>query len=144
MKNKGIAFAFFILGIALFYIGSKSSSIPTNAGVIDTSPHISFYDKMKAFEGYEFFGILINNIIVGILLSILGYFTGGVLTLSILVWNGFLVALVYNLASYQLPLDKILYASKHTPFEVYAFLIFADFGLQGRFFVRRILKYKEP
>lgn len=82
-------------------------------------------------------------LLVGILLSILGYFTGGVLTLSILVWNGFLVALVYNLASYQLPLDKILYASKHTPFEVYAFLIFADFGLQGRFFIRSILKYSE-
>ena len=140
MKNRVVAFIFFMLGIFLFYINKDTSQLP-----MGNNSHfkISFYDKMDAFKNYEFIGIFINNIVVGILLSIVGYFTGGFLTLIILIWNGFLVAIVYNMAIYHLPLNTILYASKHAPIEIYAFLIFSDFGLEGRFFIKKIFKNNE-
>ncbi len=141
MKNKCIAFAFFTFGIILFLISKDTSQIPTSAENFEVQA--SFYDSMEAFKGYEFFGIFLHNIVVGILLSIVGYFTGGFLTSIVLIWNGFLVALVYNMGIYQLPLGTVLYASKHAPVEVYAFLVFSDFGLQGRFFIAKILKHNE-
>ncbi|MBS9768355.1 MAG: stage II sporulation protein M [Flavobacteriaceae bacterium] len=141
MKNKCIAFAFFLLGIVLFIISKDTSQLPITTD--NSEIKISFYESMEAFQGYEFIGIFLHNIVVGILLSIIGYFSGGFLTSIVLIWNGFLVALVYNIGIYQLPLDTILYASKHVPFEVYAFLVFADFGLQGRFFITKILKHNE-
>ncbi len=141
MKNKCIAFAFFVFGIVLFSISKDTLQLPINT--VNTEVKVSFYESMEAFRGYEFIGIFLHNIVVGILLSVVGYFTGGFLTSVVLIWNGFLVALVYNMGIYQLPLDSILYASKHAPIEVYAFLMFADFGLQGRFFITKILKHNE-
>ncbi len=142
MKNKCIAFAFFVLGIVLFFISKDTSQLPINTPNIEAK--ISFFESMEAFKGYEFIGIFLHNIVVGILLSVVGYFTGGFLTSVVLIWNGFLVALVYNMGIiYQLPLDSILYASKHAPVEVYAFLVFADFGLQGRIFITKIFKHNE-
>lgn len=142
MKNKCIAFALFLLGIALFWISRDTTAqLPIN--IADSEAKISFYDSMKTFKDYEFIGIFLHNIVVGILLSIVGYFTGGFLTSIVLIWNGFLVALVYSIGIPQFPLASILYASKHTPIEIYAFLIFADFGLHGRFFIKKIIKKNE-
>ncbi len=140
MKNKFIAFIFFVLGILLFYISKDTSQLPT---FNNNQFKISFYENMEAFKNYEIIGIFINNLIVGVLLSIVGYFTGGFLTLIILIWNGFLVAMVYNMAIYKLPMETILYASKHAPIEIYAFIKFSEFGLEGRFFIKNILKNNE-
>jgi len=140
MKNKIIAFCFFILGILLYFINKDTTQIPT---VNNNQINISFYKNMDNFINYKFIGIFINNMIVGLLLSVFGYLTGGFLTLLILIWNGFLVAMVYNMAIYKLPISAILYASKHAPFEIYAFLIFSEFGLKGRFFIKNILKNNE-
>lgn len=140
MKNRFIAFIFFMFGVFLFYISKDASQLPTGN---NNQFKISFYENMEAFKNYEIIGIFINNLIVGVLLSIVGYFTGGFLTLIILVWNGFLVAIVYNMAINHFPLYTILFASKHVPIELYAFFIFSDFGLNGRFFIKNILKNNE-
>lgn len=139
MKHRFIAFSFFVLGILLFFVSKDPFSLPSE----DTNVQISFYNKMKVFNDFEFIGIFIYNITVGFLLSILGFFTGGLLTALILIWNGFLIAMVYNIAIYKLPIDTILYASKHIPFEIFAFLIFAQFGLKGKSFISNILKKNE-
>jgi len=139
MKDRIVSLVFFSIGIFLFYI-----NIDSQLTTIENSQiKISFYENLEGFRNYEFIGIFINNIIVGFLLSVFGYLTGGFLTLLILIWNGFLVAIVYNMAFYQLPLDTILYASKHVPIEVYAFLIFSEFGLKGRYFFLNIFKNNE-
>lgn len=143
MKNRFIAFIFFVLGILLFFISKDTSLLTSELTSTNKDVSISFFDKMAFFDGYEVFGIFIYNLVVGFLLSFVGYFTGGFLTLMILLWNGFLVAIIYNMAIYKLPIDTILYATKHAPIEIFAFLIFADFGLKGRFFIKNILKNNE-
>lgn len=139
MKYRFIAFAFFVFGILLYFISKDTTHL-----ISDSTPvKISFYSKMAPFKGFEVVGIFIYNLSVGFLLSIIGYFTGGLLTVIILMWNGFLFAMVYNFAVCTLPIDTILYASKHVPFEIFAFLIYAEFGLNGNFFVMQILKKNE-
>ncbi len=137
MKEKIIAFLFFIFGIVLFLF--IRDSYPLNSFDNKSDFKVSFYEKMNFFENFEFFGIFIFNLIVGFLLSFIGYFTGGFLTLLILFWNGFLIAMILNLAVYKLSIGTILYVSKHMPLEIYAFLLFAEFGLRGRFFIKKIL-----
>jgi len=139
MKHRLIAFSFFVFGILLFFITKDTSHLAPK----DTHAEISFYEKIKFYNNFEVIGIFIYNLTLGFLLSIMGYFTGGLLTLLILIWNGFLIAMVYNLAIYKLSIDTILYSSKHIPFEILAFLIFAEFGLKGRFFISKILKKNE-
>lgn len=140
MKNRIIALCFFILGISLFYLSKEK----TNLDIENNSQiKFSFYQNLDYFKNYKFLVIFTRNIIVGLLLSILGYFTGGFFTIIILIWNGFLVAMVYNLAIYRLPLDVIIYSSKHAPIEIYAFLLFSQFGLDGRFFINKILRKNE-
>ncbi|WP_044401284.1 stage II sporulation protein M [Lacinutrix sp. Hel_I_90] len=143
MKNRLIALVFFVFGILLFFISKDTSIMTLELTSENSNTNISFFDKMAFFKGYEVFGIFIYNLGVAFLLSFVGYFTGGLLTLIILLWNGFLIAIVYNMAIYKLPVDTILYASKHAPIEIFAFLIFADFGLKGRFFIKRILNKNE-
>ena len=107
MKEKIIAFLFFIFGIVLFLF--IRDSYPLNSFDNKSDFKISFYEKMNFFENFEFFGIFIFNLIVGFLLSFIGYFTGGFLTLLILFWNGFLIAMILNLAVYKLSIGTILY-----------------------------------
>lgn len=141
MLNKLISFLFFLFGIILFFFSKDDFFTVTDNNNLNTN--ISFYNKMEYFKDYKILGVFISNLTVGFLLSIVGYFTGGLLTILILIWNGFLVAMVYNMAYYLLPMNTILYATKHAPFEIYAFLIFADFGLKGRLFVKKILVNNE-
>lgn len=137
MRTKFFGFLLFLFGVFLFYINKDITIVNVGDGKIKAN---DIYENMKYFEGIEFLGVFLNNILVGFLLSILGYFTGGFLTALILVWNGFFVAAVYNIAFYYVSIDTMLYASKHAPIEIYAFLIFAEFGFQGFHFLKKILK----
>ena len=76
-------------------------------------------------------------------MSFVGFFTGGLLKVFILVWNGFLFAMIYNSVIYTVPLETILYSSKHVFFELFAFLLFAEFGFKGFQFVKNIISNNE-
>ena len=137
MKSRITAFIIFLFGIFLFFFSIEKSTITFENSKIQD---INLYENMKFFEGFEFLGIFLNNLVVGFFLSIAGYFTGGFLTILILIWNGFFVAAVYNIGFHYVSIDNILYASKHAPIEIYSFLIFSEFGFKGHYFMKKILK----
>lgn len=76
--------------------------------------------------------ILTHNMIVAFFLSVAGYFTGGILTMIGLIWNGFLIGTIIESAiAHQLTLLIILLSLIHAPFEIGAFLWFGALGLKG-------------
>jgi len=106
------------------------------------------YEEFKNFNtGYLFLDIFLNNLLVGFLLSFLGFLTGGILSAIILFWNGYILGIIYNAAFLIVPLSDIIYSSKHVPVELYALITFATLGFQGFHFCKALLAegkiYKE-
>ena len=93
---------------------------------------------------YNFVNIFVTNLFVGIVLSIIGFFTGGILTLLILIWNFFLLWLVYfPVFTTHRNINAILYFSKHLPIEIYAFVLFSLIGFRGfKFYTKLIISHQ--
>ncbi|SFH85091.1 stage II sporulation protein M [Halpernia frigidisoli] len=87
----------------------------------------------------NFFQIFLNNLFIGFLLSILGFLSGGLLTILILFWNGYLLSIVYSMAFYSLNITDILYYSKHIPIELFALMLFSNIGYKGFYFYKDFL-----
>ncbi len=92
---------------------------------------------------YDFINIFISNLVVGLVLSIIGFFTGGLITFFIIVWNLLLIWILYSNAIYNHnSLSLILYLSKHVPLEIYAFTLFSIVGFRGFGFYKQLIVYK--
>ncbi len=90
---------------------------------------------------YDFLNIFITNTIVSLLLSIAGFFTGGILTLLIIIWNVLLLYLLYSYAFLSTnDINAILYLSKHAPLEIYALTLFSIIGFRGFKFYIKLIK----
>ncbi len=93
-------------------------------------------------EHENFYSIFCNNLTVGALLAIGGYLSGGLLTVIILFWNGFLLteiiqsALLLDISGSDIAYSLML----HGPLEIFAFLLFAKIGLEGWQFYKGILR----
>lgn len=108
-------------------ISSKDNNITNNLGIIHTK--------------YDFVNIFITNSVVGLVLSIAGFFTGGILTLLIIVWNILLFWLLYSIAlSNNNNISTILYLLKDAPLEIYALALFSIIGFRGFKFYRKLIK----
>lgn len=83
--------------------------------------------------------IFLNNLLVGLMLSVLGFFTAGLLTAVLLFWNGYILGIVYSAAFYILDMGHLLYHSKHIPLELYGLVLFSQIGFKGFFFFREIV-----
>ena len=84
MKTSLLAFLFFYMGILLYlilYDGSINIEFKQEF-VINTE------DLKSVNTGITFIDIFLNNLIVGIMLSYIGFLTGGVLTAILLIFNG--------------------------------------------------------
>jgi uncharacterized membrane protein SpoIIM required for sporulation len=73
--------------------------------------------------------VFLNNVIVGLLLSLAGYFSGGILTLLILFWNG--IALGTTLSLYILDASLLNFFIYHGPIELLGLFLFGTIGLRG-------------
>jgi len=91
-----------------------------------------------------FFKIFLNNALVALLISVGGYFTGGLLAVIISFWNGVKLGLIVGEALFHLSLMYILFALIHAPLEITAFCWFGAIGLLGFQNVRRIWSEKKP
>ena len=93
---------------------------------------------------YNFLNIFITNFISGLILSLLGFLTGGILTLIIILWNLLLLWFIYSsaLSSHQ-DIDLILYLSKHLPIEIYAFILFSIIGFRGFRFYKKLIIFQQ-
>jgi uncharacterized membrane protein SpoIIM required for sporulation len=129
---------FLFLGILLSLYFYTSSGSDENKVIyrIDSQDLNSFNTGLIALD------IFLNNIIVGLLLSIFGFFSGGLLSILILFWNGYLIGSIYIESWANLSLNQIFYYSKHIPLELFAFVLFANFGLKGFVFYKKLFKYK--
>lgn len=111
----------------LSLISNKDNNITNNFGIIHTK--------------YDFINIFVTNSVVGLVLSIAGFFTGGILTLLIIVWNILLVWILYWIAlSNNNNISTILYLLKHAPLEIYALAMFSIIGFRGFKFYRKLVK----
>ena len=139
MKTSLLALLFFSIGIVLYIT------------IYDSSTNIEFKEEfainpedIKSIStGVTFIDIFLNNLIVGIMLSYIGFLTGGVLTAILLIFNGFLVSTIYGYGIHFMSFEDILYYSKHVPIELIALFLFSNIGFSGYGFMKNILLRKE-
>jgi uncharacterized membrane protein SpoIIM required for sporulation len=88
-----------------------------------------------------FLFILANNCIVALFLSALGFFTGGLLTAVVNMWNGIFFGLILFITAHYTP-GKLWVALLYGPFELPAFFLFSAFGFEGFAYLKKILSAK--
>ena len=139
MKSNILALLIIISGMAFYF--AFNSEVP------DTPSSREYridYDDIKSIKtGIDFLDIFLNNLFVALMLSLLGFFTGGLLTTLVLFWNGYILAIVYHIAFEVLSIETMLYYSKHIPLEFFAFILFAKTGFKGFYFIRDIIIKKK-
>lgn len=84
--------------------------------------------------------IILKNLTVSLFLSLGGYFTAGLLTFLVLIWNGFNLGTMFTLIPYtNLTFYEFLTLFIiHGIFEITALILFSNIGLKGFFFFKRI------
>lgn len=89
--------------------------------------------KTLNFDLNVFVKIFKNNLIVGVLLSLGGYFTSGILTVLVLLWNGIILGSVFTLF-HNLNISLELFISMfiiHGIPEFYGLILFSSIGYKG-------------
>lgn len=92
--------------------------------------------------GIIFSTILYSNIIVGIILSVCGILTGGISTVAVLFWNGFLVGKLLNVPYFRL-WEISSHFIFHGIFELTSFFLFGTIGFKGVIMICQYVKGKE-
>ena len=112
----------------------------------------SFYEypnidvELESFSFYDvphtYYSIFFNNLKVGLLIALGGYFSFGLISAFILFYNGFLLYEIISIASLVgLSLNEILYGTiYHGLIEFIAFLLFGSIGFKGILFGCRVCK----
>jgi uncharacterized membrane protein SpoIIM required for sporulation len=131
-----LSFAFWLAGFALTF-ALYASIGHTQASA--NGPTFSLNGVSLFHSDNLFLFILVNNLVVALILSLGGYFTGGLLTLVFNVWNGVFFGLIFQVALRYLP-AKLWVISVYGPVELFAFAQFSAFGLEGFANVKRIAK----
>lgn len=86
-------------------------------------------------------GFFLNNLVVGIIMTVSGWLTAGILSCVISFWNAFLIGVLLKAAvvmgiSYDVIFNKIAW---HGSFEILGLLIFGAMGLKGLNLVQSLL-----
>lgn len=103
------------------------------------------YNASKTIDSdLNFFDIFINNLIVGLILSVFGFLSGGLITIVVLFWNGYILSIIYGFATQLLNYQEILYYSKHIPLEFLAFILLSSIGFKGFLFYKKTYTQKKP
>ncbi len=124
-----------LLGVVGFYLGLISNNDKPLLNKIFTT--ISPIDYIATFKK-----IFFNNLIVGFFTSIIGFFTGGLITIVVFIWNGFTLGLLFktlqntNINATNIFINQVL---PHAPTEIFAYCLFGCIGLKGHFFFKGIL-----
>lgn len=117
------------------FVGFLLAYSITEAGA---TTHIRDIKHAGTFESAVFCKILFKNLIVGVLISVFGYFTCGLFSIVILFWNGMLIGIIIK----SNPIDSsvIPYFVYHGFFEITAFLCFGLIGTKGFDFFVNLFK----
>lgn len=88
--------------------------------------------------------IHVHNFLVAILLYVVAYFTGGILTILVSIWNGFIIGIsVQTALMNDIKVTKLLMYLLHAPFEFVALTWFGALGLLGTENLNKIIKEEE-
>lgn len=130
-----LAFLFFLLGVLYSYFNFNPVFL---MGSVDNE--LSIIEKE-----HSFFIIFLNNLSVGLLLSLGGYLSGGLLTVSVLFWNGFvLTEIILTSMTLEIGGYFILYSLIfHAPLEIYSFLLLSSIGMKGFRIIKKIILNKD-
>ncbi len=93
--------------------------------------------------GFDFLDIFLNNLIVGLILSVFGFLSGGIITTVVLFWNGYILSIIYNTAFNLLESKEIFYYSKHIPLEMIGLILLSSIGFRGFFFYKEVFLEKK-
>ena len=139
LRNLFIGLCCWILGYCLLttisanHTQKSTNKIELNPKTTDNTYIWSWNNACKAF-----LKIAYTNIFVAFLLSFVGFYTGGLLSLVILLFNGFML----KMAIIQLPdsWNDLYIASYfwHAPFEIIAFSWFGAIGMLGFTNIRKL------
>lgn len=133
----------FLLGFLLWVIGAAFSYfLYTPNPVLKLPPLSKNVNLVFDFKFHLFAKIFFNNALVGLLVSIIGFATGGILTAILFVYNGFMLGFIIQNALY-LKMSKLSLAHSlllHGPLEVVSLLYLGAIGFQGWTFYKMLLK----
>ena len=138
-----IGLSFWLIGFLIGYYSNADKSI---------KPDISSKEKIEFAISPDsislglfnidniFWNILINNLNVAFFVSIVGFLTGGLITMLIFIWNGIIVGIIIrNAILMKMTTEFILYGFVyHGPIEVFALLWFGTIGLDGFLFYKTV------
>nr|WP_315170238.1 stage II sporulation protein M [uncultured Flavobacterium sp.] len=134
----------YILSLSIFLSGFILCLITYDVQSVYTYSYNFTHSDINNFNtGFLFVDIFINNIILCLIISILGFISGGILTIVLLFWNGYLLAIFLNAGFSDLSLYELMFLSKHIPLEIFSILLFAKFSFNGFFFYRSIIIEKK-
>lgn len=64
--------------------------------------------------------------------------SGGIITVVVLFWNGYILSIIYHLVYKIIDYQEIIYYSKHIPLEIIALIMFSSIGFRGFFFTKKL------
>ncbi len=142
MKNRELI-KFGLIGLACWLIGYFFSLFFYFEKLPSSKMSHSFQGNFHfVLNPLLFCKIFLNNILVGFVVSVVGYFTGGLLTGITFVWNGFILGITIEEAlSHGISGPILIYSlSIHGPIELISFLYLGTIGFKGIYFYKHLLR----
>ena len=139
IKYIGLSLLFWLTGFLLAFFIYQPSSVLKAA----TSSRQLNWKAVSLFRTHNIFLFIIsNNFVVAVLLSVAGFFTGGLLTVACNIWNGLFFGFIFCVTLHYLPPEKLCLGLFYGPFELAALFLFSAFGLEGFTQVKNVLNNK--
>ena len=143
IRDRLIGLSFWLIGFLIGYYSNTDKSIKPD---IYRNEKIEFAMSPKSISfglvniDNIFWNIVINNLNVAFFVSIVGFLTGGIITILIFIWNGIIVGIIIrNAILMKMTTKFILYGFVyHGPIEVFALLWFGTIGLDGFLFYKTV------
>lgn len=115
--------------------------------VIDSTTNSNYNFDVAELNNFNtgilFIDIFINNLIICFFIAFFGYISGGLVSLIVIFWNGFLLSMFVKTGYLLISMSDFIYFSKHIPLELFSIFLFANFGLNGFEFYKRLIIKKE-
>lgn len=123
MKRYVIILSVFLFGFIVF---KAPNTQPTD---LKYSFNLSQLNNFNS--GYLYLDIFLNNLLICLFIAFFGFLSGGVITLIVIFWNGYLLSMFMKTGYSLMQLSDFIYFSKHIPLELISIFMFANFGLGG-------------
>lgn len=143
-KQMGLGLLCWVGGMLVAFITISSMKL-TNS---DTIVSLSKYHTSSIFPdtnarisfAYAFRQILLTNLLLGVLVSVVGFVTAGIVTATVFLWNGFLLGLVIMKYTFVTEEPMLLMRDLflHGSFEMLGLLWFGAYGFLGWPFVKSV------